>query len=155
MESSREKLREGFLDIFNSLSDFFWDLFPSSPFYYIAYMLFVMAIGLFLIIYFSKQKPEEMQETKQEATLDDLLKIAKSSKSTTQDLLAALLLFDEKFKVEDDYRKSLQFFKLVLNHKKATSKKIFDIFHGKILPANIKFKNELDKIEREALNNKN
>ena len=152
---NKAELKEAISNFFSSISDFLWDLFPSSPFYYIAYMLFVMAVGLFFIIYFSKRKPTENKEIiKKEVTLDDLIKIAKSSNSTTQDLAAALLMFNEKFKVEDDYQKSIEFFKLVLNHKKATSKKLFEIFHGQILPKNLAFKNELDKIEREALNNK-
>ena len=152
---TKEQIREAFFNAFSAVSDFFWDLFPNSPFYFIAYMLFVVAIGLFIIIYFSKQKPKEENLPKnKEVTLDDLLKIAKSSKSTTQDLVATLLMYNEKFRVEDDYQKSMEFFKSLLNHEKASAKKIFEIFHGQILPNNLKFKNELDKIEREALNKK-
>ena len=154
---SKEAIKEAISNSLSFIADSLWDLFPSSPFYYIAYMLFVLALGLLFIIYFSHRKPKEelkieIKETKKGLELEDLLKMAKSPSSTTQDLLTALLLFNTNFKVEDNFAKSMEFFKLLLNHKNAKNKKIFEVFHGQILPNNIKFKTELDKIEQEALN---
>ena len=156
---SKEQIREAILNAFSTVSDFFWDLFPDSPFYYIAYMLFIMAIGLFIIIYFSKKQPKKVtpitpKEDKKEIKINNLLEIANNPNSSLQDLMAALLMFEQNFKVEDDYKNSMEFFKKLLNHKNANSKKIFQIFHGQILPSNLKYKDELNKIEQEALNNK-
>lgn len=83
--------------------------------------------------------------------LDDLLKIAGNKNSTTKDLLFAFAYFLENFKVKQNKDKSLKLFNLILNHKNR-NKALFDFFHGKILPANLEFKDELDKLERKALN---
>jgi len=84
-------------------------------------------------------------------SIDDLIKIAKNKSSTPKDLLFALLYFSENFKVKQNKEKSIKLFELVLNHKNR-NKALFDFFHGKILPDNLEFKDELDKLERKALN---
>ena len=102
----------------------------------------------------AKQKTKSLtSEINKELTLDDLLKIANNPNSTTSDLLSALMLFNEKFVVAQDKEKSLMFFEKVLNHKNR-NKKMFDYFHGNILPKNITFKDALDELEKKALNKK-
>ena len=127
---------------------------PNSPIAFIVYLLLITVICVFLIFYFAKKSKKTKQKTaatKKEVTLDDLLKIANNSKSSTSDLLSALMLFNEKFVVAQDKEKSLQFFEKILNHKNR-QKKLFDYFQGSILPKNITFKDELDKLEKKALN---
>ncbi len=137
-----------------NISDFILNLLPSNIFIYIYYLVFIFFLSLLVIFYFSKKvKNESKTSQKKEITLDDLLKIALSSKSTSKDLLFAINYFAENFSVGMDKKTSLEFFKKLLNHKNR-QKKLFDIFHGNILPKNLKYKNELNKIEKEALNNK-
>ena len=111
-------------------------------------------MGIFLIFYFArkyKKQNRPVQNEHKEVTLSDLLNIANNPKSTTADLLSALMLFNEKFVVAQDKENSIVFFEKVLNHKNR-HKKLFDYFHGAVLPKNITFKDELDKLEKKALN---
>jgi len=91
------------------------------------------------------------EKQKKELTLNDLISLASNEKSTSSDLLSALMMFNDKFVVAQDKEKSLMFLEKVMNHKNR-NKKLFDYFHGSILPKNITFKDELDKLEKEALN---
>ena len=148
-------MREKILSFFSFLSDGIWDLSPDSPISFIVYLGIITIICVFLIIYLAKkskktfQKPSDLKN--KEITFADLLRIANSSKSSTADLLVALQLYNEKFNVAQNKEKSIEFFKKVLNHKNK-HKSLFNYFHGSILPKNITFKDELDKLEREALN---
>ena len=136
------------------VSDIILDIFPSTPFAFLVYLGIITFFGVLLIFYFARKPKESKKEEKNDnLTIDSLLKIAINPKSNSKDLLSALMLYNENFKVENDVKKSMEFFKSVLNHKNR-KKAFFDYFHGNILPNNIKFKDELDKIEREALNNK-
>jgi len=142
------------LNFLSFISDRILDIFPSTPFAFLIYLGAITFFSILIIFYFSKKrsksvKKEEKKENK--ITIEALLKIANNPKSTSQDLLSALMLYNENFKVENDVKKSLEFFKKVLTHKNR-KKAFFDYFHGNILPNNLKFKNELDKIEKEALN---
>jgi hypothetical protein len=132
--------------------DFIENLIPSSPLFFLYYLFGITVFSVVLILFFSrfkKNKPKKNKENK--LTLDTLLKIAKNSKSTPKDLLSALMLFNENFTVDEDVKKSMEFLKAVLNHKNR-NKSVFDYFHGNILPKNLKYKSELDKLEKEALN---
>ena len=140
-----------------NISDFILNLLPgNNKFFYIYYLVFIFVFSLLLIFYFSKKVKKSSGDShtpKKEVTLYDLLKIVSYPNSTIKDLLFAANYFEENFSVDMDEKKSFEFFKKLLNHKNR-KKEFFDIFHGKILPKNLKYKNELDKIEKEALNNK-
>ena len=141
------------MNFLSFISDRVLDIFPSTPFAFLIYLGSITFISILVIFYFSKkkQKKSKKQQKDNKLTIDSLLEIANNSKSNSKDLLSALMLYNENFKVEDDIEKSMEFFKKVLNHNNR-KKAFFDYFHGNILPKNIKFKDELDKIEREALN---
>ena len=147
-------MREKILSFFSFLSDNIWDFFPSTPLAYLGYLLFITTVCLYIIYKLSK-KAKTGKKTdapkKKEFTLDDLLEISENSNSTTAELLSAMLVFQEKYVVAQDKEKSLKFFENILNHKNR-HKKVFDYFHGVILPKNITFKDELDKLEKRALN---
>ena len=149
-------MKEKILSFFSFFSETIWDFSPDSPVAFIIYLIVVTLFCILLIIYLkSKQKTKSLtpEINKKDLTLDDLLKIANNPRSTTSDLLSALMLFNEKFVVAQDKEKSLTFFEKVLNHKNR-HKKMFDYFHGNILPKNITFKDALDELEKKALNNK-
>ena len=129
---------------------FIEDLIPSNPLFFLYYLAGVTLISLLLIYFFSKKAKKTDKKDTPEITMPLLLKIAKNPKSTQKDLLSALILYNENFSVEKT-PESLDFFKMVLNHKNR-NKALFDYFHGKVLPKNLKFKNKLDRIEKEALN---
>ena len=140
-----------------TISDFILSLLPgNNKFFYLYYLAFIFVFSLFLIFYFSRKSKNSKKDNmpqKKEITINDLLKIVSSSKSTLKDLLFAINYFIENFSIETDEKLSLEFFKKLLNHKNR-QKILFDLFHGKVLPQNLKYKNELDRIEKEALNNK-
>jgi len=148
-------LREKINSFLSFISEFILDLTPSTPFAYLLYLLIITLVSLALIFYLARKtkknnnKKEEPQ--KKEITIDHLLQIASNPKSTLKDLLSALVMFNEMFSVSSDVKKSLALFKKVLNHKNR-NKALFDYFHGNILPKNLQYKDELDKIEKEALN---
>ena len=136
------------------ISDFIISLLPSSPLIFLIYLAVIVIFSLFLIFIFSRKKLSKSKENTQKTiTIEDLLKIAKNKNSTTKDLLFALEYFLNHFKIKDYKKESFELFKLVLNHKNR-DKALFDVFHGKILPANLEYKSKLDKLEKEALNNK-
>lgn len=129
------------------------DLFPQTPLAYLIYLAFFIFFGILMIVMISKLKPskKEQKNKNKELTLDDLLEVANNPKSDRADLIVAIELFYQNFKVSQDEKKAFEFFEKVLNHKNR-DKNIFNIFHGKILPANIEYKDRLDKLERKALN---
>ena len=137
------------------ISDFILNLLPGNNLFFIYYLAFIFLFSLLIIFYFSKRSKNKKnnQSTPKEITLKDLLNIASNDKSTSKDLIFAINYFAENFKVNKDEKASMEFFKKILNHKNR-NKKLFEIFHGVILPHNLKYKNELNKIEKEALNNK-
>ena len=133
------------------ISDFLISLLPSSVYTFLVYLLIVTLFSISLIFILAIKNRPKKQKIKKEITIDDLLKIANNQKSTTKDLIFALNYFLNNFKVNNNEKKSFEFFKKILNHKNR-SKEIFDIFHRKILPANLEYKNELDQLEKKALN---
>jgi len=132
------------------ISDFIISLLPSSSVTFLIYLGMVVILSVGLILIFSK-KSKLNEDIKKEITIEDLLKIAKNKNSTTKDLLFTFEYFFNNFKVKDNEKKSIELFKLVLNHKNR-NKELFDFFHGKILPANLEYKKVLDQLEKEALN---
>ncbi|ACM92064.1 hypothetical protein NAMH_0883 [Nautilia profundicola AmH] len=147
-------MKEKILSFFSFLSDTVWDLSPNSPLAFIIYLILITVICLFFIFYFarkSKNNNTNKSQKHHKLTLDDLIDIADNPKSNTADLLSALMLFNEKFVVAQDKEKSMLFFEKILNHKHR-HKKLFDYFHGSILPKNITYKDELDTLEKKALN---
>jgi hypothetical protein len=108
----------------------------------------ILCIVIIFILGKINQKENKTKNNKLE--IDDLIKIVNNKKSSNKDLITAALLYLENFTVESEKDKSFIFFEKLLNHPNRT-KKVFDIFHGKILPKNIKYKDKLDEIERKAL----
>ncbi len=135
------------------ISDFLISLLPSNALIFIIYLVFITVFSVLLIILLSKKKnkSKNAQIPKKELTIDDLLEIAKSKKSNINDLKFALEYFLNHFKIKDDEKKSFELFEKILNHKNR-SKILFNIYHGKILPENLEYKNKLDSIEKKALN---
>ena len=131
--------------------DFILSSLPSSPIVFLIYLGLVSFISILIILLLSKKEKKEKTPKKNKITIDDLIKIAKNKNSTLKDLEFAMNYFLGNFKVEDNEKKSFEFFRLVLNHKNR-AKNLFDIFHGKILPANLKYKDRLDELEKKALN---
>jgi len=98
-----------------------------------------------------KPKPQKKQKQNSQITMKDLMNIANNPKSSKADLIVAMELFYQNFKVSQNEKEAFELFSKILNHKNR-SKEVFSIFHGKILPANIEYKKELDALERAALN---
>ncbi|AZV46569.1 hypothetical protein C3L23_04560 [Nautilia sp. PV-1] len=147
-------MREKILSFFSFVSDIVWNVFPSTPLAFLAYLGIITFLCLLIIFYLArknKNKKKTATNKNKELTLEDLLKIANNPKSTTSDLLTALKLFNENFVVAQNKEKSFEFFEKILFHKNR-HKKLFDYYHGSILPKNITFKDELDKLEKKALN---
>ena len=135
------------------ISDKILDIFPSTPFAFLVYLGVITFFGILIIFYFAKKLKESKKQEKKDdkLTISSLLEIATNPNSSSKDLLSALILYNENFKVEDNVKHSLDFFKKVLNHKNR-KKAFFDYFHGNVLPKNPKFKKQLNEIEKEALN---
>ncbi|NPA11676.1 MAG: hypothetical protein GXO62_05495 [Epsilonproteobacteria bacterium] len=136
--------------------DFILDLLPNDDYFYLYYLAGFVVVTSALIIYFAKKfnKPKPKQapvERPKELTLNDLIDMVSNPNASASDLYVALQLYHEKYKVHDDVGNSLTFFKKALNHKNK-AKALFDFYHDVIMPANTQYKDQLDKIEREALN---
>jgi hypothetical protein len=137
--------------------DFILDLLPDDDYFYLFYLAGFSIITTIFLLYVAKKfkttKPAPSNspaKKEDQLTIDKLIKMVEDPKASPADLLVALQLYHANFRVENDVKKSLEFFKKTLFHK-SRSKNLFDFFHGTILPANLKFKQELDKLEKEAL----
>jgi len=135
--------------------DFILDLLPNTDYFFLFYLLGVFLVSILLIFFLSKKFKNNNPQNNitKEITIDDLLKIANNSKSTLKDLLFALTYFNEHLDFNKNINKSFELLKKILNHQNR-NKALFDYFHGNILPNNLKYKNELNKLEQEALNKK-
>ena len=115
--------------------------------------IIVTTIGLILIL---KNKPKttptiETKPQEDKLDLDDLMDIVKNPNSTSNDVINAMIYFNENFVIDDsNSRQALLFFSRALTHKNK-SKNIFQYFHKEIKAKNPRFKNELDNIEMKAL----
>ncbi len=139
------------MKVLSFISERILDITPNTPFAFLVY-LFVFTLFCVMFIFWLKRKfSSSKKETKKEITLQDLLNIASNPKSNANDLLSALMLYNQKFDVKSNQKVSLEFFKKVLIHKNR-NKKLFDYFHGSILPKNIEFTKILDELEKDALN---
>ena len=140
------------MSFLNFVSDIILDLLPSTPFAFLVYLGVITFFGILIILYFARKSQKSKTEEKKydKLSIESLLKIAANPKSSSKDLMSALIVYNENFRVKDDIEKSLAFFRYALNHKNR-KKAFFDYFHKKILPKNIKFENELNEIEKEAL----
>ena len=133
------------------ISDFIISLLPSSAVTFLIYLAGVSVLSVLAIFYFAKKYEKKEAPVKKELNIEDLINIAKNENSTLKDLKFTFEYFMNNLNIEDDLKKSFELFKLVLTHKNR-EKVLFDIFHGQILPANLKYKRELNKLEKDALN---
>jgi hypothetical protein len=135
--------------------DFIENFFPNTPIAFLLYLFFFFFITtIFVLIIYKLSKKEEKElkkNIKKEITINDLLKIVKNKNSTIQDLAFALEYFNENFKVSNFPDKAFDFFKHLLTHKNR-NKILFDIFHNKTVKLNKDFEDQLNKIEKDALN---
>ena len=133
--------------------DFILDFLPKENYFFLFYLFGVFIFSVFLIYFFakkSKNKPDVVNN-KKELTINDLLKIASNPKSNINDLMFVLQYFNDNIDFKKDIKSSLKLLKTVLNHKNR-NKSLFDYFHGSLLPKHLEFKDELNRIEKEALN---
>jgi len=124
---------------------------PSDSLFFILYLFGFLFVSVILIFILGRKAKNNKSKKETKFNLDDIFKIAKNPKSTPKDLAAALMIFKENFKIEDNESKIFEFFENVLNHKNR-NKVLFDYFHNEIMPMNKKYKTKLDEIERKALN---
>jgi len=116
--------------------------------------IIITTIGLILIL--KSNKPKEISKIKTEPKednfeIDDLMDIVKNPNSTSNDIMNALMYFDENFVIDDaNTRQALLFFSRALTHKNKT-KNMFQFFHKEIKSKNPRFKNELESLEKKAL----
>ena len=135
-----------------SVVDFLLNFVPNENYLFLLYLLFSFFFSLFLIyIFYKKAQKTSKLSTKKNLDINDLCKIAKNKKSNIKDLLFAIKYFYQNFDIENNKKESFELFNLVLNHKNR-KKILFNFFHDKILLKNLKYKKELDKLERKALN---
>ena len=127
------------------------DFLPSDSLFFILYLFGFLFVSVILIFILGRKAKNNESKKETKFNLDDIFKIAKNPKSTPKDLAAALMIFKENFKVEDNESKIFEFFEKVLNHRNR-NKVLFDYFHNEIMPMNKKYKTKLDEIERKALN---
>ena len=115
--------------------------------------IIITTIGLILIL---KSKPKEISKIKtapkeDNLELDDLMDIVKNQNSTSNDIINAMIYFNENFVIDDaNSRQALLFFSRALTHKNK-SKNMFQYFHKEIKSKNPRFRNELESIEKKAL----
>jgi hypothetical protein len=127
---------------------------PSSPIAYLVYLFLFTIFSIALIFIFARKNNEKVikkEEPKREITIKELLNIVKNPKSSAADLVVAIRLFNENINMENYAKESFEFFDKLLTHKNR-NKELFRYFHDVIVPNNTKYKAELEKIERKALN---
>jgi cbb3-type cytochrome oxidase subunit 3 len=134
--------------------DFIENFFPNTP---LAFLIFIFSFFLITTVFILviakilKKEKKTINNKQKELTIDNLVEIVKNKKSNINDLVFALEYFNDKFSVREFPDKAFEFFKMLLIHK-SRSKILFDIFHNKTIPSNKDFKEQLNKIESEALN---
>ena len=117
----------------------------------------ILTITAFIVIIKKSKKPvkvEKKTETQQDnenIDFDDLMEIVKNQDSTSKDILNALELFNQNYTIdESNTQKYFIFLSRCLTHKNV-NKDIFRYFHNEVKKKNLKFKKELDSIEKKAL----
>ena len=114
----------------------------------------ILAIIAFVII---AKKPKQKKVIKKAVQIEDkldfedLMAIVKNPNSTSDKLLFALEEFNKNFIIdENNEQKYLVFLSRALTHRNV-NKDIFQYFHKEIKSKNVRFKKDLDVIERKAL----
>jgi len=114
--------------------------------------ILITLIGLILMI---KNKPKKVIKVEKnyedKLDLDDLMDVVKNPNSTSNDIINAMMYFNENFVIDDsNSRQALLFFSRALTHKNK-NKNIFQYLHKEVKPKNPRFKKELENIEKKAL----
>ena len=141
------------MKFFNTF-DFLENFFPNSPIAFILFLFFfflITTVFIYIIYILNKKEKSNTVEKNKKIIIDDLIKIAKNSKSNIKDLVFAIEYFNTEFKVENFPDKAFEFFKALLSHKNR-NKILFDIFHEKTVKLNNQFEEQLNKIEKDCLN---
>jgi len=137
------------------ISDFIISILPSSALFYIIFLFSIFALSLGLILFFSKRLKKKNKlsdnKNKKEITFDMLKEIVNNKNATSKDLASALILFSENFELKGNEKDAFEFFKKVLTHKNR-DKNLFKIYQEKIVSKYKNFKDQLNEIEKEALN---
>jgi hypothetical protein len=135
--------------------DFIENFFPNTPLAFLVFLFsFFLMTTIFVLItakLMKKDKKIKKDNHKEQLSIENLIDIAKNKKSNIEDLIFAIEYFNEEFKIKDFPNKAFEFFKLLLTHKNR-SKILFDIFHNKTKKLNKEFEKQLNKIEKECLN---
>ncbi|WP_456479354.1 hypothetical protein [Nautilia sp.] len=145
-------MKEAVTSFFSFLSESLFNLLPSNAVVFVFYLAGVFILSLLIIKVFSVKAGKE-KNVKSSLKMDDLIKVASSSSTSSEELFKALVLFYDNFEVKNKEKESFVFLEKVLNHPNRT-KKLFDFFHEKILPKNIYYEKKLNELEKKALNNK-
>jgi len=114
----------------------------------------VLVITAFVVIAKKPKKTtfhKKVIQTEDKLDFEDLMAIVKNPNSTSDKILFALEEFNKDFIIDDENeQKYLIFLSRALTHKNVT-KDIFQYFHKEIKSKNVRFKKELDIIEKKAL----
>ena len=114
----------------------------------------ILVITAFVVIAKKPKKTtshKKVIQTEDKLDFEDLMAIVKNPNSTSDKLLFALEEFNKNFVIDEkNEQKYLVFLSRVLTHKNV-NKDVFQYFHKEIKSKNVRFKKELDVIERKAL----
>jgi len=114
----------------------------------------ILVITAFVVIAKKPKKTtshKKVIQTEDKLDFEDLMAIVKNPNSTTEKLLFALEEFNKNFVIDEkNKQKYLIFLSRALTHKNV-NRDIFQYFHKEIKSKNVRFKKELDLIERKAL----
>jgi len=120
--------------------------------------IIVTIIGLVVILKKTKRRNDKKNnidnnevEENYKFDFSDLMHIIKNPNTKSEDLLNALIYFNENFSIDKDNSKQyFIFLSRILTHPNRT-KNIFTYFHKEVKYKNRNFKNELEVIEKKAL----
>ena len=114
----------------------------------------ILVITAFVVIAKKPKKTishKKVIQTEDKLDFEDLMAIVKNPNSTSDKILFALEEFNKYFIIDDENeQKYLIFLSRALTHKNV-NRDIFQYFHKEIKSKNVRFKKELDLIERKAL----
>ena len=114
----------------------------------------ILVITAFVVIAKKPKKTtshKKVIQTEDKLDFEDLMAIVKNPNSTSDKLLFALEEFNKNFVIDEkNEQKYLIFLSRALTHKNV-NKNVFQYFHKEIKSKNVRFKKELDLIERKAL----
>ena len=114
----------------------------------------ILVITAFVVIAKKPKKTishKKVIQTEDKLDFEDLMAIVKNPNSTSEKLLFALEEFNKNFVIDDENeQKYLVFFSRALTHKNV-NKDVFQYFHKEIKSKNLKYKKDLEIIEKKAL----